>query len=131
MDKSCIDIKQTREVEFKMLDIFDTQEEHYCNLRIAVIEMTYESGLNYYDISYFYTFSDEGEETKRAHPFFYNKKILESDDVHGLILVKNKMTETMLEYLLMDPDELGKEIGHSWWMQYKIKIMETLSLFWD
>ena len=131
MENSLIDIKSTREAEFKMLDLFDTQETHFCKLRISVVEMTYKSGLTYYDISYNYNFSDESQEAKRAHPFFYNKKIMESDDTKGVIIIKNKMTETMVEYLLMESKKLGKEIGHSWWMQYKIKTMEALNILWD
>lgn len=131
MNKSHIDIKQLYEANFKMLDMFDNQEAHYCNLRIAVIEMMYESGQVYYDISYYYTFSDETEKSKRAHPFFYNKKIIESDDINGVIIIKNKMTESMVEYLLMDADKLSKCIGNTWWIQYKIKIMESLNLLWD
>ncbi len=131
MENSLIDIKSTREAEFKMLDIFDTQETHFCKLRISVVEMTYKSGLTYYDISYNYNFSDESQEAKRAHPFFYNKKILESNDVVGVIIIKNKMTETMVEYLLMESEKLGNEIGYSWWMQYKIRTMEAINLLWD
>jgi hypothetical protein len=131
MNKSCIDVKPTREAEFKMQDIFDNQEQHYCKLRITVIEMTYVSGQKYYDISYFYTFSSEDDDSKRAHPFFYNKKFIESDDVNGVIVIKNPMTEEMVNMLLMDVNKFNKCIGHTWWMQYKIKIMESLNTFWD
>ena len=41
------------------------------------------------------------------------------------------MTETMINYLLMNKEELSKQIGNTRWMQYKIKIMEALNLFWD
>ena len=85
----------------------------------------------YYDITYNYTYSSDAPEAKRAHPFNYNLKIRESVDVTGEILVKNNMTETMINYLLMNEEELSKQIGNTWWMQYKIKIMEALNLFWD
>ena len=31
----------------------------------------------------------------------------------------------------MSEEELTPLIGNTWWIQYKIKIMQTLANFWD
>ena len=131
--ESNIIILNEREKVIKFLDIFDNQEEHFCIVKINIKEIQYvhEKKQIYYDITYYYTYSSEAKEALRAHPFYYNQKIRESDDSNGVIIVKNNMTETMINYLLMNEEELSKQIGNTWWMQYKIKIMETLNLFWD
>ena len=120
-----------KEAYFKFLDIFDNQDKHFCIVNIVVKEEQYINGNIYYDITYTYKYSSNSPEAQRAHPFKYNPKIRESDDINGVIVIKNKLTETMIDYLLMDKDELSKQIGNTWWIQYKIKIMEALNLFWD
>mgnify|MGYP000232539459 CR=1 FL=1 len=38
---------------------------------------------------------------------------------------------TRREDLLMDKEEIEKICGNTYWVQYKIKIMESLINFWD
>ena len=40
------------------------------------------------------------------------------------------MTDQMINYLLMDSEELSQKCG-MFWVQYKIKIMESLANLWD
>ena len=126
-------LDQILENKFRFLDIFDSCEndEHYCDVTIAIRVLIYESGLSYYDITYSYDFSGDDNEAKRAHPFNYNRNIIMSDGVNGVIVKKNSLTDQLVRYLLMDVDELKQCIGITWWIQYKIQIMEALNLFWD
>ena len=81
-----------------------------------------------YDISYSYEYSNN-ESALRANPFFYSKNIQEFDK-EGVIVYKNEMTDQMINYLLMDSEELSQKCG-MFWVQYKIKIMESLANLWD
>lgn len=126
-----IEIISTQKASFKFLDIFDNREDYYCLVSIKVEEKKYENGNIYYDISYGYQYSHEKLEAYKAHPFNYNSKIKDSDDVNGVIVVKNHLTETFIQYLLMSREELESQIGNTWWLQYKIKVMEALNIFWD
>ena len=122
-----------RVVRLRFFDIFDSREDVYCDVTIIVIEKI-SGGLPIYDITYKYNIPYNSEEdlekSKRAHPFFYSKNITE-DDKEGVIVFRNSLTEKLVEYLLMNKEELEKISGNTWWLQYKIKIMETLAIFWD
>lgn len=115
------------EKKFKFFDIYDNLEEYYCLVTIIV-----DDNNNIYDISYNYEYSP-GEQSKRAYPFFYSNisKELNKENIEGVIVLKNSLTEKLIEYLLMEPKELEKQIGNTWWVQYKIKIMESLMLLWE
>lgn len=122
-----------RIVDFRFFDIFDNREDVYCDVKIIVIEKI-SGDVPIYDITYKYDIPYNSEEhfekSKRAHPFFYSKNITE-DDKEGVIVFRNSLTEKLVEYLLMDKEDLEKISGNTWWVQYKIKIMETLAIFWD
>ena len=121
-----------REKTFKFVDIFGQLSPSYCNVSIKVIEKISEGGLSFgkpiYDISYSYEYSNH-ESALRADPFFYSKNKQEIDNF-GVIVYKNEMTDQMINYLLMDPEELSQKCG-MFWVQYKIKIMESLNNLWD
>ncbi len=126
----------TKMKTFKFLDIFDndkTNYSNYCLVSISVEEKL-SGGHIIYDISYTYKFSEnlnKDLESKRSHPFYYSNIITKQCDLDGVITIKNNLTEKLVEFLLMDESELIPLIGSTWWMQYKIKIMESLSLLWD
>ena len=112
---------------FKFVDIFDNVDSSYCNVTIKVIEKISENK-PIYDISYHYEYSNN-HSALRANPFFYTKNIEECHK-EGVIVYKNDMTDQMINYLLMDSDELSKKCG-MFWVQYKIKIMESLAIVWE
>ena len=113
---------------FKFYDIFDNNELYYCNVTINIKELKYSNGIIHYDISYLYTYSDNLEQSKQCNPFYYSSDIYNSNDMYGVIIIKNEMTTIMVEYLMMDFDELQKYCGSTWSMQYKIYIMTMLTL---
>ena len=123
----------SKEKTFRFYDIFDNRDDVYCDVTINVLEKI-SGGKPIYDISYYYNIpnisTDNYKLSLRAHPFFYSKNIKE-EDKEGVIVFKNSMTDKLVEYLLMDPEELEKISGNTYWVQYKIKIMESLALFWD
>jgi hypothetical protein len=121
------------EKNFRFYDIFDNQDHIFCDLKVIVEEK--QSGEKIiYDITYIYNIPQienvDYDLSLRTHPFFYSKDI-EEHDKEGVIVYKNPMTEQLVKFLLMDKDELDQYTGGTYWIQYKIKIMETLAKFWD
>jgi len=107
-------------------------------LNITQKELEYESGSFYYDIEYNFKFipSDQCttkeniEHKKLAHPF----APFSSDDdtkYEGVIVYANELTKKLVEFLLMDYEELVKIIDHTTTQRYKSNIMESLALLWD
>jgi len=124
--------------EFKFIDEtcnWDNIENiPYYNIKIIVKEMEYENKKIYFDISYKYKFIKSTDvahfENDRilihAHPFANNM-----DSADGDIIIKNEMTEKMIDYLLMDDEELLKNTGCSTVQRYRINIMKSITLLWD
>jgi hypothetical protein len=73
---------------------------------------------SYYDITYM---SIDSSKTPLAH--------LEEHQ-EGVYVIKNSLTEIMVEYLLMDYEELEKVCGKPSQI-YKISIIEMLAKLWD
>ena len=121
------------EKDFRFYDIFDNQDHIYCDLKIIVEEKT-SGGRIIYDITYKYNIPQienvDYNLSLRTHPFYYSKEI-EEHDKEGVIVNKNPMTEQLVKFLLMDKAELEQYTGGTYWVQYKIKIMESLAKFWD
>ena len=121
------------EKNFKFYDIFDNQEHIYCDFKIIVEEKN-SGGKMIFVISYKYHIPRisgiDYNICLRTHPFFYSKEI-KKDDKDGVIVYKNPMTEQLVKFLLMDKEELEQYTGGTYWIQYKIKIMESLAKFWD
>ena len=121
------------EKQFRFYDIYDNQKHIFCDIKVIVEEKEIENK-NIYDITYQYNIPQiEGVDysySLRTHPFFYSKEI-QDDDKEGVIVNKNPMTEQLVKFLLMDKSELEKHTGGTYWIQYKIKIMESLAKFWD
>lgn len=118
------------------------RDEYFCKtnafyeVRITVIYQKNESGTEYYDIGYTYKFNQE-ELTEPDDILFYRKIIHpfhnyeDKESKRGEIVRKNKMTTTMIEFLLMTDKDLASEIGQTTTQRYRQDIMLSLSRFWD
>ena len=82
----------------------------------------------YYIISY--STPNMNEQNKIYHPF-YGDKSCDDCCYEGEIVKKNAMTEQMVNYLMMDEDELSQYTGNSQPQDYKGFIMKALTNFWD
>jgi len=114
-------------------DEFNLLNKSYYNVKIIVKELVYNSGAEYYDISYEYEYIDDPDnvtsriETKnKCHPFWPNL-----GSASGYIIKKNAMTAYMVIYLLMNYEELAKYSGNVSAQGYKRSIISSLALFWD
>ena len=122
-------IMSEQEKIIRFFDIFDRQDDYYCDTKINIKEIKYAGSELYYNISYTYEYSHNSLESHKANPFNYSSN--STVDRDGVIIIKNEMTTTMIKYLLMEPEELELLIGNTWVIQYKINIMNSLGVFWD
>lgn len=121
-----------RESSFKFRDDYDNHDNSYYDINVIVKEITYDNDPthSYYDISYKYKYNEDEKNNKKNilknHPF---KKDMES--ACGTIIYKNEMTDKMIEYLLMDDDNLSKISGKSTPPYYRHRIMISIASLWD
>ena len=93
----------------------------------------------YYYVNYDYTNFKESKEYKESdetdllycHPFYGFSKDRIASSKEGVIVVKNSMTETMINYLLMKDEELASQIGRAVPSAYKVNIIQSLDNLWD
>ena len=112
---------------------FDSCEKHkWCDVTVNVKLIKYGDDVEYYYISYSYVFSDKRlgkDEIDESHPFYGHPEFMEH--INGDIIVKNTMSEKIIEYLLMGFDELEEFTGRSTPQGYKGNIMRAITYFWD
>ena len=122
---------------FKFTDDMGDSLSYY-NVDITVKELLYDTGVSYYDIGYKYeyvpakSYSDNLNQKykKILHPF-YGYPIEDYITYGGVIVVKNTLSSSMIEYILMDYDQLQKVSGATTAQKYKQITMVALSFFWD
>ena len=125
----------------RFYDLFDNVEYIFCDVTINVKLLLYSNTNKYYDITYSYKYSNGSsldipienlsDKENRTNPFYYKQNSLSNDSYNGVIVAQNSLTDKMIEYLLMDSDELENYIGSTWYVQYKANIMYMLSFMWD
>ena len=92
---------------------------------MSVREETYhEKSDTFYYISYDYLYGTHPN-SKKLHPFFGKPILLHWN------LVKNKISEAQVEYLLMDTKELEKHTCNTCVYRYIMVIMQQIILAWD
>jgi len=115
-----------REKTFKFVNsLLLTKKEVVCYMTINIkqIELEYNNK-NYFYTTYSYKYKDETQ--KSANPFGIE------NIPTGNYIFKNTMTSLMMDYLLMDFDnlqELGGGIVSG--QQYKTDILHALENLWD
>ena len=106
----------------------------FLNVSIIVKLLQYESGKQYYDLTYDYEFN-KGNLTNIDEIFLIKKNMLnfglDKDSMRGEIIFRNDMISSMITYLLMDDKTLKKHTGLTTAEQYRKNIMISLSHFWD
>ena len=122
-------IVSTKQRIFKFVNEFDSNDKSYYNIGIKIEEKLYVTGKSYYDISYEYVFNGDKNSRNKIHPFYDGKEIHE--DAEGVIIIKNKMTEIMIEYLLYSDEELENVSGTTTAQAYRTNIMSGLAKLWD
>lgn len=144
-------VTEEKETSYKFYDIYDNQDNTYCIVKIIVKKFYYNQDIHtetvryYYDITYKYHYIEEGNDIshstdfnpyslvtiQKTNPFYYYRDKISDDSLEGVITLCNRVTTALVEQLLMDDDELEKELCNTWTVQYKTHLMYTLSTFWD
>ena len=134
------------ETTHKFYDIHDTQEDKYCMVNINVKkyynqDIDMECVRYYYDVSYDYMIIVNGKvishnpysllSIHKTNPFYYYRDKVSDDSLEGVITVSNRVTTALVEQLMMDDEELQREVCNKWIVQYRAHLMYTLSTFWD
>jgi hypothetical protein len=120
----------TKQKTFKFINEFDSNDKSYYLIKIVVKELLYDDGKIFYDIGYEYEFNGLEKSKKIIHPYHHTKDVADLD-LEGVIVFKNKMTETMVEYLLLDPEELENVSRTTTAQCYRTNIMIGLARLWD
>ena len=132
---------------FRFYDLFDNIDTKWCDVTINVKHLRYSGDNDFYDITYSYQYSSnnndlltgyifddsnsDDDEIYRTNPFYYKNALITSDMLDGVIVVKNSLTDEMVQYLMMEYDEMDNHIGNTWNVQYKANVMFTLAFLWD
>ena len=123
----------------------------YCNVNINVKKFYYNQDIHtesvryYYDITYSYDYIDGGNNIsysadfnpyslltiQTTNPFYYYKDKISEDSLEGVIILSNRVTNALVEYLLMEDTDLEREIHNNNIIQYRTQLMYSLSTFWD
>lgn len=109
---------------FKFTNLFSPHDDSFCMVYIHVTERNIGEK-TYFDITYKHTF--EGNEESRPFVVPWG----DDDDKDGVIVIKNAMTQIMVDYLLAEPEELVKVSGTSTAQHYRTIIMKNLNQLWD
>ena len=102
---------------------FDKEPKNIPHFFDYYIEYTYENVADGKEYS--------GKHQLQTHPFFNFSEDRYQSSKDGTIVVKNKITETMVMFLLMKEEVLQTHIGRADPVQYKMNIIRSIDNFWD
>ena len=103
---------------------YDFNSDEWCEITMNIKEIETKDNTYYY-LTYANQYSHG--EINVCHPLYTNYKT----HVDGDIIVKNKITDALIEGLIMDDSELSKISGKSTPMCYRSSIMRNIANFWD
>ena len=130
----------------RFFDIHDNCEDTYCNVKINVKHYCYRVDIDsmqrfYYDVTYDYHYVEDKttlnnnlnnlKTIPKTNPFYYYKHQISDDSLEGVIVAYNRVTDALIDQLLMDDDALSKEISGKWVVQHRAHLMYILSTMWD
>ena len=75
---------------------------------------------------YNYTYPDNSLESLICNPLHNT-----FDEMEGIMIHKNKLSDTLVDYLLMDFNELQNHCGHVTVQTYKKSIIHAITYFMD
>lgn len=143
VDKYYQELSEANRVEDLAKSEISIKNEHQFNdnthtiIHVIVKEKNYvHENRKYYYIEYTYENIADGKEYSgkrqlQTHPFFNFSEDRYQSSKDGTIVVKNKMTETMVMFLLMKEEVLQRYIGRADPVQYKMNIIRSIDNFWD
>ena len=98
-----------------------------CDLTITVVLKTYDNLKKFYYVDYVWKYKDNN---LKYHPMQYDKDFIENNN-DGDIIVQNELSDKLIEFLIMNNDDLQEKSGTVHVTEYRKQIIKTISLFWD
>ena len=114
------------EKTFKFHNVFN--ESIWCKAHVKVTTKNYDNNDWYY---YTIDFKYPDKNSIHANPFKNYKMFFDNGKNKDDVIVKNSLSEKLIEYLLMDFEELSKYSGNSTPEHYKAAVMMQIMLIWD
>ena len=96
-----------------------------CDLRVNIVLKTYGDFKKFYYVNYRWQCNDDNIE---HHPM--DKDFIENSN-DGDIIVQNELSDKLIEFLIMNDDDLQEKTGNAHVTEYRKQIIKTISLFWD
>jgi hypothetical protein len=112
----------TNHSSFSIIDA--DNEQCKCTVFITIDTIDYGNNNYFYKIAYTYQYSTDN--SNYLNPFYKC-----DDGEEGVIVNKNKLTDTLIEFLIMNDDDLKLLSGHISPFDYKAATMRSLALLWD
>jgi hypothetical protein len=111
---------QNRQVNtIKFISLFDSNDI-WCNVTITCKEIIVNDDITIYYLEF------ANNEINKAHPFYRKSKL--ANYINGTVILKNVMTEGLVNLLMMSEDELAKNSGHVHPIQYASQLMLIVCL---
>lgn len=98
-----------------------------CDLTITVVLKTYDNHKKFYYVDYQWNYK---ENDMKYHPMHYDEDFIENHN-DGDIIVQNELSDKLIEFLIMNNDDLQEKSGTVHVIEYRKQIIKTISLFWD
>jgi hypothetical protein len=132
-----IQVVETRENTFKFYenerDSIDDSSP-YLEVKIIVTEKEYENKKRFYYVDYDYKIITKSDLCEaKSFNIFKNTFPFKNDDCNsnGEVIYKNDLTSKIVDYLLMDDDELEKYTNNNTAQTYRSELMKALVSLWD
>ncbi len=89
-------------IDTKNNNLYFKKEGAETKINMTIIEMLYENGLSFYDITYLCNKINE------SHPFFNDKTLMEFVD--GEIIAKNLFTQEIINFMMCNEEQVFKTL---------------------
>lgn len=106
----------------------------FCILDIQIKCLTYDSGKQFYDITYNWTYSPwdkNGQNPALMLNPFHNDIQFLTDHSEGEIIYKNLLTDQLVKFLLLPIEELEQICGSVSPYEYQKSLLKMVSCIWD
>ena len=103
------------------------QNDDYCKVKITINMENYDDNDWYYIIINF-TYSSKKSHT--YNPFYGDTELFEDGDDKEIILVKNSLSEKLVEYILMNLEDISKLSGRRTPQEYKSVVLTQAAIAW-
>jgi hypothetical protein len=120
-----VEKKLIGEKDFEFVNQFE--EKCNCNVNIKIELTSYDNN----DWYYHFKFTYPNPNSIRCNPFYMVPLFFEDGEDKQEIIVKNSLSEKLIEYVLMDYEELSKYSGYSTPEHYKGIVMKQIMLVWE